>query len=118
MAYRINEHIPIRIKIKTLIPEDTRIRLATFKKTSYLSIPFRPCKKMTPKTISVLIFILIGICSFILYAILSHFYMQSFVTGEPSQDEALGWGYLGLLFISFILAILTGIIGGIISLRK
>jgi len=65
--------------------------------------------------ISVLIFILIGICSFILYAILSHFYMQSFVTGEPSQDEALGWGYLGLLFISFILAILTGIIGGIIS---
>ncbi len=29
-AYRISENIPTIIKIKTLIPEDTRMRLATF----------------------------------------------------------------------------------------
>ncbi|MBU8786146.1 MULTISPECIES: hypothetical protein [Bacillus] len=65
--------------------------------------------------INVLIFIIVGIFSLILYAVLSFFFMQSFATGEPSQDEALGWGYLGFLFISIILAILTGIIGGVIS---
>ncbi|MED2942302.1 hypothetical protein P4282_07320 [Bacillus swezeyi] len=68
--------------------------------------------------VSILILILTFIISFILYAIASYFIMQLFVTGEPSQDEALGWGYLGLLFLSFILAIITGGIVGTIYFLK
>ncbi|GIN65497.1 MULTISPECIES: hypothetical protein [Bacillus] len=68
--------------------------------------------------ISFLILILIGIGSFILYAILSFFFLQSFATGNLSQDEALGWGYIGMLVISFILAILTSGIAGVVSFCK
>ncbi|QHZ45028.1 hypothetical protein [Bacillus sp. NSP9.1] len=73
---------------------------------------------LTAAFASLMIFILTGVTSFFLYALLSYFLLMLLATGDPARDAGLGFGYLGLLAISFFLAVMTGFVFAVVYFCK